>query len=164
MNREEFFLMFEQLIKENETFLNNKLKLYRDYCLSLGKEYLDSVIPGLYEKVKNINIINNKMEDLEKQFITSSQSNLVQEAKKICENILVMIGEQDEMLMDKAKVFCKYFLNHKPDGVETTELEKRCVKYIENLDNFHYYKLTFKNNTIKKESLFDMEGKRIKNI
>ena len=83
------------------------------------------------------------MEDLEKQFITSSQSTLVQEAKKICKDILVMIGEKDEMLMDKSKVFCEYFLNHKPDGVETTELEKRCVKYIEDQDYFLFYKHNF---------------------
>ena len=87
------------------------------------------------------------MEDLEKQFITSSNTTLVKEAKKLCEDILVMIGEQDEMIMDKAEVFCRYFLNHKPEGVETTELEKRCVKFREDVDNFRYYKNTFKRNT-----------------
>ena len=87
------------------------------------------------------------MADIEKQFITSCNTTLTQEAKKICEDILVMIGEQDEMLIEKAEVFCNYFLNHKPDGVETTELEKRCVKYREDVCNFRYYKNTFKRNT-----------------
>ena len=41
------------------------------------------------------------MEDLEKQFITSCQSTLTQEGKEICEKVLVMIGEQDEMMMNK---------------------------------------------------------------
>ena len=95
------------------------------------------------------------MEDLEKQFITSCQSILTQEGKEICEEILVMIGEKDELMMEKAKAFCEFFLIHKPDGVETTELEKRCVKYIKDIGNFYHYKHTFKRNT--KERLFDME-------
>ena len=41
------------------------------------------------------------MEDLEKQFITSCQSILTQEGKEICEEVLVMIGAKDEMLMEK---------------------------------------------------------------
>ena len=93
------------------------------------------------------------MEEIKKQFITSCNTTLIQEAKEICEDILVMIGEQDEMLMEKAEVFCNYFLNHKPDGVETTELEKRCVKYREDVGNFMYYKNTFKRNTEQRERL-----------
>ena len=42
------------------------------------------------------------MEDLEKQFITSCQSILTQEGKEICEEVLVMIGAKDEMLMQKS--------------------------------------------------------------
>ena len=49
------------------------------------------------------------MEDLEKQFITSCQSILKQEGKEICEEILVMIGEKDEMMMKKALTFCEFF-------------------------------------------------------
>ena len=103
------------------------------------------------------------MEDLEKQFITSCNTTLIQEAKEICEDILVMIGEQDEMLMEKAEVFCNYFLKLKPDGVETTELEKRCVKYREDICNFRYYKNTFKRNTEQLERLLlDMRSMRLK--
>ena len=49
------------------------------------------------------------MEDLEKQFITSCQSILLKEGKEICEEVLVMIGEKDEMMMEKAKAFCEFF-------------------------------------------------------
>ena len=80
------------------------------------------------------------MEDNLKQFISSCNNILTQEAKKICEDILVMIGEQDEMLLEKAKVFCYYFLDNKPDGVETTELEKRCENYREDYRSFRFYK------------------------
>ena len=50
------------------------------------------------------------MEDLEKQFITSFNNYLTQEAKKLCEDILVMIGEQDEMLKKKQKFLLYVFL------------------------------------------------------
>ena len=53
------------------------------------------------------------MEDLEKQFITSCQSILTQEGKEICEEILVMIGDQDELMMKKALAFCEFFLSYK---------------------------------------------------
>ena len=102
------------------------------------------------------------MEDLEKQFITSCISTLNTEGKEICEEVLVMIGEKDEMMMEKAEVFCNYFLSHKPDGVETTELEKRCLKYREDVGNFRYYKNTFKRNTEQLERLLDMRMMRIK--
>ena len=114
------------------------------------------------------------MEDLEKQFITSSNTTLVKEAKKLCEDILVMIGEKEEMLKRKAEVFADYFLNHKPYGVETTELQKRCVKYRDDVCNFENYKRSFKENRkFLNERLMSLErnstqislgGMRIKQI
>ena len=70
------------------------------------------------------------MEDLEKQFITSCQSLLTQEGKEICEEVLVMIGAQDEMMMKKALAFCEFFLSHNPDGVDTDKLRVKCKKYM----------------------------------
>ena len=52
-------LIIDQLINENNKFLNDKTKLYCEYCLSLGKEYVDSIRPGLYEECEKFNI-NNK--------------------------------------------------------------------------------------------------------
>ena len=64
------------------------------------------------------------MEDIEKNFITSFQSILLKEGKEICKKILVMIGEKDEMVLEKAKVFCEFFLSLKLEGVEDSELKK----------------------------------------
>ena len=104
------------------------------------------------------------MEDIEKQFITSCLSTLTQEGKEICKEVSVMIGEKDEMMMEKARVFCDFFLSHTPDGVETTKLERRCKKYIEDLGNFNHYKHTFERNTKERERLFNMGGMRLKNL
>lgn len=84
------------------------------------------------------------MEDLEKQFITSFQSILTQEGKEICEEILVMIGEKDEMMLEKAKAFCEFFISYKLDGVNTEKLEERCRKYLEEIYNLYKYKEDFK--------------------
>ena len=84
------------------------------------------------------------MEDLEKQFITSFQSILLKEGKEICEEILVMIGEKDEMVLEKAKAFCEFFLSYNLDGVNTEKLVERCQNYIDDVNNFMRFKSTFK--------------------
>ena len=84
------------------------------------------------------------MEKLEEQFITSCQSLLTQEGKEICKEVLVMIGEKDEMMMKKALAFCDFFLVYDLDGVNTEKLCKRCKKYIEEYHNYQKYKIKFR--------------------
>ena len=49
------------------------------------------------------------MEQIEKQFITSYQSNLAKEEKEICEEVFSMIGDKDELMLEKAKACCQFF-------------------------------------------------------
>ena len=84
------------------------------------------------------------MEDIENQFITSCRSFLTDKAKEVCEEILVMIGDKDELMLEKAKAFCEFFLSYKLDGVNTEKLLERCKNYLEELNNFNKYKYTFK--------------------
>ena len=133
IKEKDIFEIVDQLILTNEKFEEDKLKLYCEYCLSLGKEYLDSIMPGLYEACEKFNISNKiKMEGYEKQI------KLGLEAIDICEDIIKYIGEKDIMKIYKAKVFCEFFLCYKLDGVETTELKERCKKYLENFDDFKH--------------------------
>ena len=83
------------------------------------------------------------MEDLEKQFITSCQSILTQEGKEICEEILVMIGDQDELMIKKALAFCEFFLSYKLEGVNTKKLLERCKSYLGEYSNYQKYKRKF---------------------
>ena len=94
------------------------------------------------------------MEQIEKQFITSFQSILLKEGKEICEEILVMIGEKDEMVLEKAKAFCEFFMTYELDGVDTEKLKERCKNYLENLINFYKYKSTFKKVNIARREFF----------
>ena len=67
IKQKDIIVYVDQVIITNKKFEKDKLKLYCEHCLSLGKEYLDSERPGLYEACKKFYISNNKMEDLEKQ-------------------------------------------------------------------------------------------------
>ena len=62
MEREDICETIEQLIDTDDTFLNNKTKLCCEYCLSLGKEYVDSIRPGLYEECEKFNITTQERE------------------------------------------------------------------------------------------------------
>ena len=155
IKEKDIFEIVDQIIITNKKFEKDKLKLYCEYCLSLGKEYLDSEMLGLYEACEKFNKSNNKMEDLEKQI------KLGLEAIDICEDIIKYIGENDIMRIYKAKVFCEFFLCYKLDGVETTELKERCKKYLENFDNFSrdYELLEY----IGNRCLFDLREMKIQN-
>ena len=138
--------IIDQLVTDKK-FEKDKLNFYCDYCLSLGKEYLDAnIMPGLYEACEKFSISNNKMEDLEKQI------KLRLEAIDICEEILKYTHENDIMKIAKAKLYCKFFLLYELDGVDTVEVKKRCKKYLDNLDNFkRNYKYVMINNIDKVE-------------
>ena len=152
IKEKDIFEIVDQLIITNEKFEKDKLKLYCEYCLSLGKEYLDSVVmPGLYEACEKFNISNNKMEDIEKEI------KLGIEAIDICEEILKYIGEKDIMKKDKAKAYCEFFLCYKMDGLDTKELKVRCKKYLKDYANFnHYYKLAF-NDYLNEERFLELK-------
>ena len=104
------------------------------------------------------------MEDLEKQFITSCKSLLTQEGKEICEEVLVMIGEKDEMMMEKAKAFCEFFLSYKLEGVEDSELKEKCKKYLDYLVDFERYNHAIKSIERERKEKLDLGGRRIRNL
>ena len=46
-------LIMDQLINDNNKFLNDKTKLYCEYCLSLDKDYVNSIVENFYERCEN---------------------------------------------------------------------------------------------------------------
>ena len=83
------------------------------------------------------------MEQIEKQFITSYRSILAQEGKEICEEVFSMIGDKDELILEKARACCEFFCSYKLDGVNTEKLVEKCENYLKNLKIFHNYKSSF---------------------
>ena len=58
-------LIMDQLINDNNKFLNDKTKLYCEYCLSLDKDYVNSIVENFYERCENYLkkfIIKNSLE------------------------------------------------------------------------------------------------------
>ena len=101
------------------------------------------------------------MEQIEEHFITSYQSNLAKEGKEICEEILVMIGEKDKMMIEKAKAFCEFFLSYKLDGVNTEKLLERCKNYLNKVCDFNRYEYAFRSINNERKSLLDMRHMRL---
>ena len=56
--------IFDQIIKKDNNFLNDKTRLYCKYCLSLNKEYVDSINSNLYEDCKNLDMRNLKITEI----------------------------------------------------------------------------------------------------
>ena len=92
------------------------------------------------------------MEQIEKQFFSSYESHLAKEGKEICKEVYSIIGDNDALMVEKAKAFCEFFLSYKLDGVNTEKLVEKCENYLEELNNFNKYKSTFKQaNFVRKE-------------
>ena len=156
----------EQLIDKNDKFLNDKTKLYCEYCLSLGKEYVDSITGNLYEECENYLKKFSNIEENEKQFITSYQFNLAKKGKGICKEVDSIIGDNDELLLEKANTYCKFISRHKVDGVDLKLIE-RCQNYRDDIVNFQHYKTIFNKINIdrrERENLLDMRNMRQKEI
>ena len=62
-----------------------------------------------------------------------------------------MVGDdKDELILQKAKAFCEFFLSYKLDGVNTEKLLKRCKNYLEEQYNFHKFKNEFERNNFNR--------------
>ena len=55
----------------------------------------------------------DQFEKFENQLISSYESTLAIEGKKICKEIDSMLGENDELLVEKANTYCSFFTNLK---------------------------------------------------
>ena len=114
------------------------------------------------------------MEQIEKDFINTYLSILAKEGVEICEEIFVMIGDKDELVLEKALACCNFFTAYKLDGVNTEKLLDRCVKFNEKVSDFHKYKFVFdkrsndrRNDKILEENKnrnLDMGGMRLNGI
>ena len=81
------------------------------------------------------------MEKFENQLLNSYESTLAIEGKKICKEIDSMLGENDELLIEKANVYCSLFTNLKILGLDT-KLVDRCRKFLKDIKNFRAIKDT----------------------
>ena len=150
----------EQLIPKEDKFLNVKTKLYCEYCLSLGKEYIDSITSNLYEECENYLKKFNSNEENEKQFITSYKSNLAKKGEEICKKVDSIIGENEELLIEKAFTYC-YFLTNKIKVDLDSELVDRSKKYLDEISYYKHIRDTFSKVNIERRERLDMRNMKL---
>ena len=154
--------IMDQLIDTDDEFLNNKTKLYCEYCLSLNKEYVDSITNGLYEECENYLKKFSSNEEKEKQFIKSYESNLALEGKEICVEVEPSVN--NELLVEKAVLYCQFISRQKDVDQKLVE---RCQNYIDDANNLYRYKSTFNKINIDrkdKKLWMDMRNMRLNGI
>ena len=64
------------------------------------------------------------MEKLEEHFITSYESHLAKEGNEICKEVDSIIGDNDELMVEKAYVYSTFISSHRVDGVDPKLVEK----------------------------------------
>ena len=154
--------IFNSLINTDEKFEINLTRIYCEYVLSLGKEYVESLVDGYYEKCENYLKEFNSNEEREKQFIRSYESKLASKGEEICKEIESYVN--NELLVKKAVTYCHFISEQKNDN---QDLVNRSQKYIEEVNDFYSYKNNFgriNNDRREREIWWDMEKKRLKKI
>ena len=95
------------------------------------------------------------MEQFEKDFTSSCETLLVQEGDKLCKEVITFLDEDEEFLIDKARTFCKHFIEfmevNKLDTKYTLDLKERCKKYLDNVKYFNRFKYTLEDVNINRE-------------
>ena len=162
----------DHLIDEDKKFIINKSKLYCKYCLSLGKDEVNSIANNFYEECEDYlkeleNYLNNRLEmkQIENDFINSYETNLAKEGEKLCKEIENNIEVCGELLVNKATTYCQFIVS-KLDSLDP-KLVERCKSYLDDVNNFYRYESTFKqvnNDRRERKSWLDMRHMRLNGI
>ena len=101
------------------------------------------------------------MENINKNYITSFQSELVSEGKKLCKEVESLLDGNDDFTMEKAYNYSNFII-YLTDVDQ--KLKDRCFEYKTNFDNFSRYKDIFDNifNTYREQKKRSMEERLIK--
>ena len=100
----------------------------------------------------------------ERKFILAYKNTLVYEGKEICKEVDSTSFVNNELLVEKALLYCQFISKQK--NVDPKLVEK-CKNYIDNSNNFNHYKTTLNkvnNERRKKESWLEMRNLILKEI
>ena len=100
----------------------------------------------------------------ERKFIVAYETTLAEEGREICKEVDSTSFVNNELLVEKALVYCQFISNQK--NVDPKLVEK-CKNYIDNSNNFNHYKSTLNkvnNERRKKESYLEMRNLILKEI
>ena len=81
------------------------------------------------------------MEKIKDQFIISYETALDKEGKEICKEVDSMLGENDELLVEKANSYCFFIINSKIVDIDP-KLVDRCKKYLDDMRKYRNIMVT----------------------
>ena len=80
-------------------------------------------------------------EKFDKQLISSYESTLALEGREICKEVDSILGDNDDLLIEKANTYCLFCTNPKRFYIDA-KLVERCKKYLDNMRNYRDIKYT----------------------
>ena len=80
-------------------------------------------------------------EKFDKQLLSSYKLTLAIEVEKICKEIDSILGDYDELLLEKANTYSLFFTDPKRFGFDS-KLVDRCKKYLDDMRNYRDIKDT----------------------
>ena len=83
-------------------------------------------------------------EKFDKQLLSSYKLTLAIEGEKICKEIDSILGDYEELLIEKANVYCLFCTDPERFGFDSKLLE-RCKKYLDDSKNYRDIKYTLEN-------------------
>ena len=83
----------------------------------------------------------NCFKKIENQLIISYKLTLAIEGEKICKEIDSILGDYEDLVVEKANTYCLFFTDPKRFGFDS-KLVKRCKKYLDDMRNYRDIKDT----------------------
>ena len=81
------------------------------------------------------------MEKFENQLLSSYESTLFVEGKEICKEVDSIIGDNDELMVEKANTYSMFLSHPKRPGFDP-KLVERCKTYLNDMRNYRDIKNT----------------------
>ena len=78
------------------------------------------------------------------QLLSSYKLTLAIEGETICREVDSILGDYEELLIEKANIYCLFFTDPKRFGFDS-KLVKRCKKYLDDMRNYRDIKYTLEN-------------------
>ena len=80
-------------------------------------------------------------EKFDKQLLSSYKLTLAIEGEKICKEIDSILGDYEDLVVEKANTYCLFFTDPERFGFDP-KLVKRCKKYLDDMRNYRDIKDT----------------------
>ena len=92
----------------------------------------------------------NCFKKIENQLIISYKLTLAIEGEKICKEIDSILGDYEDLVVEKANTYCLFFTDPERFGFDP-KLVKRCKKYLDDMRNYRDIKYALEHISITRK-------------